>query len=43
MTPPACLAVSRNGSLLLTAAGGRVMLYNLLNLKVSSELMAFES
>lgn len=34
MKPPACLALSRHGSYLLTAAGGRVTLYNLLNSKV---------
>jgi hypothetical protein len=34
MKPPACLAVSRNGSYLLAAAGGRVTLSNLLTSKV---------
>jgi hypothetical protein len=34
MRPPACLAVSRNGSYLLAAAGGTVTLYNLLTSKV---------
>lgn len=32
--PPVCLAVSRNGSYLLTAAGGRVTLFNLVTSKV---------
>ena len=34
MKPPACLAVSRNGSYLLAAAGGRVTLSSLLTSKV---------
>ncbi len=37
LAPPACLAISRNSSYLLAAAGGRVTLYNLLTSKVGRE------
>jgi hypothetical protein len=38
MKPPACLAVSRSGSHLLAAAGGRCTLSSLLTSKVSASV-----